>query len=465
MIQTLLKAGKRNILLWTAALVILTTYADWATGNEMSLAALYILPMMLGAVVLRPVETGAFAILCSFLRSWFDVPGTTTAELILRFVFAALAYFVSGLFVTALVRNREQAVRHLDQIRKEQTLRQEAEEQLRFLAESSPAAIFTVDGEGLVLAANGAAHSLLMVAEGKSLRGCAIGRYLPMLADALRLDAEAVGLRTSAQSQGYRDNGEIFLAHLWFSSYVVPEGRRLAVIVVDSTEEMRDREEQGLRQLMRGNRIATATIAHEVRNFCEAMAMLCSDLRRRHGLTHDDALRGLDNLVGGLESIASLELQPKTHEAVESVPLKEVLDNLRIVVEPDWREIDGSLQWHVPEGIPPVWAEPHGLFQAFLNLAQNAHRAVQANRGTQECAERVLNISVASAARKVIVTFTDTGPGVQAPENLFQPFQKGASGSGLGLYVSRFIVRSYGGELRFDPLPRGSCFVVELDAV
>jgi len=458
-IQKLLKAGKLKILLWTAALVILTTAADWATGNEMSLAALYILPMMLGAVVLRPAGTAVFALLCSLLRSLFDVPGSTTPELILRFVFAALAYFVSGLFVAALVRNREQALRHLDLLQKEQSLRQEAEEQLRFLAESSPAAIFTVDGDGVVLAANHAAHSLLLMPKGKSLHGRGVGYYLPVLADALRLDTGSVGLRTAAQCQGYRDNGEIFLAHLWFSSYVVPEGRRLAVIVVDSTEEMRDREEQGLRQLMTGNRIATATIAHEVRNFCEAMAMLCADLRQRHGLGHDDALRGLDNLVGGLESIASLELQPKNQEAVEKVPLKEVLDNLRIVVEPDWREIEGNLQWHIPEGIPAVWAERHGLFQAFLNLAQNAHRAVQ------EGAERVLNISVASAAQKVIVTFTDTGPGVQAPEKLFQPFQKGASGSGLGLYVSRFIVRSYGGELRFDPLPHGSCFVIELDAV
>ena len=47
----------------------------------------------------------------------------------------------------------------------------------------------------------------------------------------------------------------------------------------------------------------------------------------------------------------------------------------------------------------------------------------------------------------------------------FQPFQDGAAGSGMGLYLSRFIVRSYGGELRFEPSASGSCFAVELEAV
>src|SRR6266850_2433143 len=121
MIPRLVKAGKPKILLWTAALVMLATFADWATGDNISLAALYIVPMMLGAVVLRPYETAIFAVLCSYLRSWFDVPGSP-ADLALRFVFAALAYLVSGLFVTALLRNREQAIQHLSHIQVEQAL-------------------------------------------------------------------------------------------------------------------------------------------------------------------------------------------------------------------------------------------------------------------------------------------------------------------------------------------------------
>lgn len=457
MIPFLLRAGKLQILLGTVYLVALVTLADWATGDNLSLAALYILPMMLGAVVLSPWQIAGFAILCSYLRSLFDVPGSP-ADLALRFLFASLAYFASGLFVTGLLRNHENAIRHLKQIEAEQTLRREAEEQLRVLAESSPAAIFTLDGNGLVLASNAAANRLFILPPDKTLEGRLIGDYLPFLADALRLSKDSVGLRTATQCQGYRVNGEIFLAHIWFSVYSTAEGKRLAAIVVDSSEEMRDREEHGLRQLMAGNQIATAAIAHEVRNVCEAMTMLCDDLRRRQGLGDDQALRGLDTLVGGLEAIASHELQPK-QELVEEVPLKEVLDHLRIVVEPAWREIDGVVQWHLPEEVPTVWAEPRGLLQVFLNLAQNSHRAVQEGPG------RVLDISIATHERRVLIEFQDSGPGVRAPEKLFQPFQPGASGSGLGLYVSRFIIQTYGGQLRFEPKEHGTCFTIELEAV
>jgi C4-dicarboxylate-specific signal transduction histidine kinase len=185
--------------------------------------------------------------------------------------------------------------------------------------------------------------------------------------------------------------------------------------------------------------------------------MLCEDLDERYGLAHDRAFRGLDNLVSGLEVIASHELKSEIVDLMEEIPLREVLDNLRIVVEPAWREIEGTIRWHLPDDMPMVFAEPHGLLQAFLNLAQNSHRAVQ------EEAVRELSISVSSKEQKVFVRFHDSGPGIRDPESLFQPFQRAAAGSGLGLYVSRLIVRSYNGELSFERQPRGSCFVVELE--
>jgi C4-dicarboxylate-specific signal transduction histidine kinase len=298
-----------------------------------------------------------------------------------------------------------------------------------------------------------------MIPPGETVQGRKIRHYLPVLADALRAVTSPPGLRTAAQCQGTRENGEVFLAHMWFSLYDTTAGHRLAAIVVDASEEMRAREEQGLRQLLTGNRIMATALSHEVRNFCGVLERLCESLNRSHDLTQDQDFQAIVNLIEGLEKMASMKLQTKSEAVLEAVPLKEVLDNLRILIEADWREIGGKVQWCLPAEIPQVLAEPHGLLQAFLNLVQNSHRAVQME------SLRLLNVTVAKELKKVIVRFEDSGPGIPVPETLFQPFQTGASGSGLGLYVSRSIVRSYGGDLKFEPRPQGCAFAVELEAV
>src|SRR5712692_4950370 len=139
-------------------------------GRARILGVLYILPMMLAAVVFRPWETAALALLCAFLRSRFDVP-SSQAEVYLRFAFASSSYFASGLFVTALVRNRRTVAEHLARIQSEQDLRRGAEEHLRVLVASSPAAILTLDAAGTVLVANHAANALLAIPEAETLRG------------------------------------------------------------------------------------------------------------------------------------------------------------------------------------------------------------------------------------------------------------------------------------------------------
>ena len=456
MIAFFLKGGKPQVLSLAALAITLIAFADWAVDTRASLGLLYIIPMMMGAAVLAPWQTALLALLCAALRAAFDLPHPQLLELLLRFLFAFLAYTGLGLFVTALIRNRELAVQHLADVRREQSLRREAEEQLKVLAESSPAAIITIDGAGNVLAANKAADGLFSLSGARTLRGRRIGDYLPVLADALQYQSGSEGLRTAAQCQGRRDDGEVFLADTWFSSYTAADGPRLAAIVVDSSEEMRDREEQSLQQLMKGNRIAAAAVSHEVRNLCTAISLVCSNLTDKHALVDDEDFQGLIKLVGGLERIASTDLQWRAQETLEHVSLQEVLNDLRIVIEPDWREINGRVCWDLPGEMQFVIAERHGLLQAFLNLAQNSHRAVQ------ESSVRELAISVSVGDQTAAVHFRDTGPGITAPERLFEPFQPGSDGTGLGLYVSRAVVRSYGGDLRFKPQPTGSCFTVEV---
>jgi signal transduction histidine kinase len=76
-----------------------------------------------------------------------------------------------------------------------------------------------------------------------------------------------------------------------------------------------------------------------------------------------------------------------------------------------------------------------------------------------------LTVSTCIATSTVIIRVEDTGTGISSPENLFRPFQRGADCSGLGLYVSRAIMRGFGGELLYEPKPQGCSFAVVLPSL
>jgi two-component system sensor kinase FixL len=75
---------------------------------------------------------------------------------------------------------------------------------------------------------------------------------------------------------------------------------------------------------------------------------------------------------------------------------------------------------------------------------------------------RRLDISASVGEGSVSIRVTDSGPGVGSAEKLFQPFQRGADSTGLGLYISRAFMRSFDGDLRYDPAMPGCSFVIDL---
>lgn len=450
-----LRAGDRRIYLAIVVLIPCIAVLDWSVGNRVSLGVLYILPMMIGAMILNGRETAFLAAVCAFLRAWFDTPASGV-EQNLRFVFALMTYFASGMFVRALVRNRRLVVEHLTRIEREQGLRREAEEQLRVLVQSSPAAILTLDHRGTILGCNNATNELLMIPEETPLNGKSISPYLPLLSDALRLDSTRAGFRTASECQGRRENGDLFRAHTWFSSYNAPEGKRLAAIVVDSSEEMREREESNLAQLRESSRIVAAAVSHEIKTLCRALSLVGSNLKNEPGMSGNPDFEGLLNLIGALEKIAFLDLHSRAKEKREHISLREVLDNLRILIEADWREMSGVIHWNFAEPLPLVLADPHGLLQVLLSLVENSYRAVQ------ERDRRELTVGVCVREHTATIQLADSGPGVAEPNRLFQPFQAGASGTGLGLFVARSALRSYGGDLRYDPQQEGALFLIDL---
>ena len=69
----------------------------------------------------------------------------------------------------------------------------------------------------------------------------------------------------------------------------------------------------------------------------------------------------------------------------------------------------------------------------------------------------------------VAVDVADNGPGVtaQVQQHLFEPFfttKPPGKGTGLGLAMSREMVRAMGGDLRLSPAREGACFTLEVPA-
>ncbi len=102
------------------------------------------------------------------------------------------------------------------------------------LVESSPAAIVTIDAGGSVLLAT----QHLLAPGGAPLQGQGISSYLPSLETVIKTQPSR-SFRTTLQCTGQRNDREVFLAGVWFSTYCTICGPRLAAIVVDLSEDLR----------------------------------------------------------------------------------------------------------------------------------------------------------------------------------------------------------------------------------
>jgi PAS domain S-box-containing protein len=452
--QRRLRGSRNSILLRAALLIAVIAIVDWRFDVNISFGFLYLFPMLMIGGRLSLWQIALVAAVCTGLSEAFD-PFPWSAEVgIPRLVLTFSAFFGAGLYVHESTRRREQASLHLAAIEREIELRREAEEQLEFLVSTSPATIFTLDTSGRVLMANEAAHRLLGLAPGE-LQGCTITSFFPALTHVAPVTAGVPAMRTAMECHGRRQDGEIFLARIWFSTYRTVLGPRLAAVVFDASEDMRDREEFSLRQLLNGSRILVGAVCHEIRNICGAISVVYARLARSEGNGSED-LRAIGSLVEALGRMAGLELAHTARSEVQSTNLYSVLEDLRIVIEPAFRESGLTLRWDLPAGIPRVWADRQALLQAFLNLTQNSRRAIEESGGGE------LTIRVTVERPRVRIRILDTGKGVATPERLFKPFQEGAESSGLGLYLSRAFLRAFDGDLVYEPSATGCCFAVVL---
>jgi len=446
-------ANRTRLLAGSSLLIVAIAVVDWLIKPYISLGFLYLFPIIVMAGFLSRFQTVVVALFCAVLQEAFaNLPPN---EAVVRLVFSSAGFVGTGFFVSELIRNRRIVLQHVEELEEQARLRRDMEEQLRVLVESSPASIVTIDREGRILLANEAAQQLLSPG-GQPLTGQAIAAYLPALRTAVATQRRVV--RTALQCKGQKGSGESFLAGVWFSTYDTMSGPRLAAIIVDLSEDLRSREDLSLDHLLTNARILMSGVGHEIRNLCSAVLVVHKNLSRVGALSDNEDFQALATLTQGLERMATLEIQGPAPSAA-AVDLTSVLDELRVLIEAAYEDSGIDVLWEIEERLPLVSADRYGLVQVFLNLAKNSQRAMESE------AVKRLTISASREGRAAVIRFRDTGTGISSPESLFRPFQSGADSTGLGLYVSRALVRASGGDLVFEATRTGCCFAVSLPLV
>jgi len=454
MFAALFTGTKRSVLVRAGVLISVIAVVDRLVIAEIPLGFMYLVPMLMVGSVGGRASIAATATVCTVLAELFSDLAWNLRTGLSRDVLYMAAFLGAGLFIREVNKSRRVALENLHAIEAERDARREAEQQLKILIESSPLAIVTADAQGRVLMANEATQRMLGVPLG-DLAGRSIYRYLPALTNISMHDSAQKHLCAVMQARGQREDGEAFLADICFSTYQTSAGTRLAAMVLDGSDDLRAHEESGLHQLLEGSRIAVGALSHEIRNICSAIGAVHQNLKRSHALEASKDFEALGSLVGTLESIANLKLGRSTSDAGE-VDLSVLLDELKIVVTPQLDEAEIEADWNVEAGLPLVWASRSSLMQVFLNIVANSVRALSTKT------VRSLSIVARCGGEQVTVEVMDSGGGVAHPESLFRPFQAGAEATGLGLYLSRAFMRSFGGELRYREIDGGACFIAEL---
>ena len=209
--------NRTTVLIVSGVIILIVAAVDAWTKPYVSLGFLYLFPIMLAAAFLPRWFLALLGTACAVLAEIFS----SLEPSFVRLGFETLALSGCGLFVSELVRNRRLSL--------------QAQERLKALVETSPAAIVTVDERGFIELANRAAVELMVPRDGR-LIGDPIAAFLPELHHALRLE-EAPQFRASMQCRGHRGNGETFTADVWFSTYREGPSPKLAAIIADVTEE------------------------------------------------------------------------------------------------------------------------------------------------------------------------------------------------------------------------------------
>jgi signal transduction histidine kinase len=212
-----------------------------------------------------------------------------------------------------------------------------------------------------------------------------------------------------------------------------------------------------------------AALSHHIKNIMQGVRF-GADMVRSAMKNEDRELLGkgwklVERNQGRIDDLIldMLSYSKEREPAVELTDLNKLCEDALEMVRGRAKDRGIALEWHAGAGVAAVPCDPDGIHRAVLNLVSNALDALEDRPGAKLAMQTLLDTD--GSWVKVIVL--DNGPGI-APEKLediFKPFvsTKGSRGTGLGLPVSRKIVREHGGDILVQSVvDKGSKFTLRL---
>lgn len=198
---------------------------------------------------------------------------------------------------------------------------------------------------------------------------------------------------------------------------------------------------------------AVATLSHHIKNILQGLRSGSEILKM--GLTDksDELLQQGWRLVeknqGKIYDLVldMLSYSKEREPAIENTDLNKVVRDVVELMQPRAQEINIGLEAELDPAADQVPADPEGLHRALLNIVSNAFDAVE----EVDSPRVVLSTARSEDQGWATVTVADNGVGIaeEKLQDIFKPFisTKGAKGTGLGLAVSRKILREHGGDI------------------
>lgn len=253
----------------------------------------------------------------------------------------------------------------------------------------------------------------------------------------------------------------------------------LEELVAERTAELQAAQDRLLRQ----ERLATlgqltATVSHELRNPLGVISNAAYILKRKYSILVDKLDVGVND---GLKEKIEHYLQMITREVAAADRIMSDLlatsrtkapvlqwvnldDAFSAIVEQEL--LPGNIQWDYQSKASPFMlrVDPLQLNQVLKNLMINAAQAIVVSGKTGG----IVKLSAKEIGGQYQLRISDNGPGVAETvrAQIFEPlFTTKAKGNGLGLWISREIIRAHGGELMLvasDERREGAVFEIIL---